>query len=497
MLPTSTIWPWSSRACAISAIKMDKLKMIFIAFLALALLGSVQASTIQSGQDVQSAINSAKAGDIIIVGSGNINTFEVDKPLTIEGQSGSIMHAALQKPAIKINSDGVRIIGFRIIGVGKDTTAKFNYYMQNPAAASGKRLDQPNSAILVNANNVHIENTIIFGAQAGLKATNADNLTLKNVTLESCESGAALTKCFDGRIEDCSFSNCEKFGLDAEQCSNIVLQGNHIVNTSSAGALIKDSDKCSVLENTFSQNTFGLSLWKTTHSQVLRNQVDHNYYGILITQNSNNNTIADNVAEDNSRSEIVTGFGIGISLQENSSYNVVFRNTATGNFNGLETSKGCKYNAFLGNNATDNKHGIRMNENRNNVIFGNNFYNNNINAYENASLNIWNTTIGNYYSDYQGKDENSDGLGDQSYSIPGQDSSTRDFFPLTRPYREARLNASTINDAVSKYAVYGLAYNEIPVYRKQGDTIVISSQPRTSPPKWSNSQPLDVNAPPY
>ena len=43
----------------------------------------------------------------------------------------------MQKPAIKVNSDGVTISGFRILGVGKDTTAKFNYYMQNPTAAAG------------------------------------------------------------------------------------------------------------------------------------------------------------------------------------------------------------------------------------------------------------------------------------------------------------------------------------------------------------------------
>lgn len=495
MLPMNIIWPWSSQACATSVIKIRK--MFFIAILALALFANAEASTIQSGRDIQTAINSAKDGDLILVGSGEFNTFEVDKPLTILGQGGSILHAAIQKPAIKIDSDGVKIIGFKILGVGKDTTAKFEYYLQNPAAASGKRLDQPNAAVVVNADNVHLENTIIFGAQAGLTAKNADNLTLKNVTLESCESGAALTKCLNSKIEGCSFSNCDKFGLDVELCREIILEGNRIVNTSSAGALVKESELCSIQNNTFSGNTFGLSLWRTVQSQVLRNQVDHNYYGILITDSSNNNTIADNVAKDNSRSEIVSGFGIGISLQENSSYNIVFRNTAKGNFNGLEASRGCKFNVLLGNNVSDNNHGIRMNENNNNVVYGNNFYNNKINAYENASLNIWNTTTGNYYSDYQGKDENGDGIGDESYSLPGQDSTAKDYHPLTRPYHEASLNVSELLDVVKKYATYGPLYGEIPAYRKQDGTIVISSQMRTSPPKWSNSQPLDVNTPPY
>jgi nitrous oxidase accessory protein len=167
------------------------------------------------------------------------------------------------------------------------------------------------------------------------------------------------------------------------------------------------------------------------------------------------------LAEDNSRSEIMTGFGIGISLQENSSYNMLIRNTAKGNFNGLELSRGCKFNAVYDNNASDNKHGIRLNENRNNLVFGNNFFRNDINAYENTSLNIWNTTIGNYYNDYRGKDENNDGIGDQPYSLPGPESRSFDFRPLIRPFR-AGLDNAMLSDEVKKYAVYGPADEELP-----------------------------------
>ena len=243
-------------------------------------------------------------------------------------------------------------------------------------------------------------------------------------------------RCRYARIESCSFSNCKKYGLDIEQSRDLMLENNSIANTTNAGTLLKESDGCSISGNVFSKNTFGLSLWNASYNQVKRNRADHNYYGILVTDWSNNNTITDNVAEDNSRSEIVKGFGIGISLQENSSYNMLVRNTAKRNFNGLEVSRGCKFNAVYDNNASENSHGIRLNENRNNLIFGNNFYNNNINAYENTSLNIWNTTIGNYYSDYRGKDENGDGIGDQPYSLPGPESKSFDHRPLIRPYRE-------------------------------------------------------------
>ncbi|VVB68588.1 Right handed beta helix region [uncultured archaeon] len=491
MLPMSTAWPWSSPACATSGIRLCR--MILIVFLASALFFSAQGSTIQAGADIQAAINAAKAGDTILVGPGDQNSFEVDKPLTIVGQGGPVLHAVIQRPAIKIICDGTTVSGFKILGVGKDSAAKFNYYMDNPAAAAGQRLDQPNAAIVVSANDVSVKNITIFGSQAGVQAEEADNLLVQNATLESCDSGVTLLRSSLCRLENCRFSNCRKYGLNAEKCDDLKVQNSSFVSSDNAGFLLKESDGCQVQDNVFSGARFGLSLWNASFNQVRRNRADHNYYGILITYNSNDNIIEDNVVEENRRNEIVKGFGIGISLQENSSDNLLIRNTAKKNFNGLEVSKGCKLNVVFGNNASENNHGIRLNENRNNLIFANNFYNNNINAYENASLNIWNTTIGNYYSDYHGKDENGNGIGDQPYALPGQDSESSDFQPLIKPYRDGGLNLTALKEEVRRYARYGPADEEIPPFRMSSGTIVISSRVPTSPPKWSDSKPLDIN----
>ena len=155
MPPTSTEWPWSSRACATSAIELRPQGSRAAAGLACSLailfllLSAVQASTIDAGSNIQAAIDSASAGDIILVSAGDYGSFLVDRPVTIMGEGEPCLYAGLQRPAIEVKSDGVAISGFRIKGVGKDTTAKFNYYMQNPAAAAGASLDDPNSAIVV------------------------------------------------------------------------------------------------------------------------------------------------------------------------------------------------------------------------------------------------------------------------------------------------------------------------------------------------------------
>ncbi|MFZ3148341.1 MAG: NosD domain-containing protein [Methanothrix sp.] len=456
----------------------------------------VSANVIQAGTDIQTAINSAKTGDTIVVGPGEVSRFEVDRPLTIEGQGSPIISAALQKPAIRVSSDDVTITGFRIKGVGKDSEAKFDYYMQNPAAAAGGRFDEPNSAIVVSGYGISIKNCSIFGAQVAISAENVQDLVLQNTTMDGCDTGASILQSARVNVTACRITSCKKYGLDIEKSRDVTLDNNSIVNNTNGGILLKETNGGIIQDNILSTNTFGLSLWNASFNQVRRNRADHNNYGILVTASSNYNNITDNLAEDNSRSEIVTGFGIGISLQENSSYNMLIRNTAKGNFNGLEISKGCKFNAVYDNNASDNKHGIRLNENRNNLIFSNNFFRNDLNAYENTSLNIWNTTIGNYYSDYTGKDENNDGIGDQPYSLPGPESRSFDSRPLIRPFRAA-LNSTQIRGEVKKYAVYGPADDEYSTISEQKGVMVISRKASSSPPKWTDTRAFDASAPPF
>lgn len=490
MLLMSMVWQWSSRVCGTSGIDLAvKPIMLLQLLLASMLISSASATVIQSGPDIQAAIAKASPGDTIIVGSGEHNIFEVDKPLRILA-TGAEIRAGIQRPAITISSDGVSISGFRIEGVGKDTTSKFDYYMQNPEAAAGQRLDLPNAAILVNGNDAVIGNTTIFGAEAGIFDDSTMNISLLNDTFESCDSGATLKSCSPGKIVGCAFSKCNKAGMDIEGCSGFMVRNNNVTDTTNVGLLLKESSECNVTDNLFSGNIEGLALWNSTFIDVLRNSADHNYYGILLS-GSNNNTVMDNNANDNSRSEIVKGFGVGISLQENCSWNVIAKNTARRDFNGLEAIKDCTLNVIYGNNATDNTHGLRMDKNYNNLIFGNNFARNTINAYENSSRNTWNTTIGNYYSDYKGKDENGDGIGDQPYTLPGTDIRSVDLRPLIRPFAAVLRSVNELRSEPMTYARYSsLVGGDSKPFKIVGGAIVIQSKAPTGPPTFPESRSI-------
>ncbi|RZN14874.1 MAG: hypothetical protein EF812_04260, partial [Methanosarcinales archaeon] len=94
---------------------------------------------------------------------------------------------------------------------------------------------------------------------------------------------------------------------------------------------------------------------------------------------------------------------------------------------------------------SNNNYGISMWSSSNNILYHNNLINNtNNNAYD-TGTNQWNTsTVGNYYSDYTGSDNNSDGIGDTSYQIPG--GSSIDYFPLMHPWEKTPLKGDLDDD---------------------------------------------------
>jgi len=92
-------------------------------------------------------------------------------------------------------------------------------------------------------------------------------------------------------------------------------------------------------------------------------------------------------------------------------------------------------NTIIENIISDhNSYGIYLEgQSSNNIIYRNNFQNNNPNAWDESS-NIWDdaTGEGNYWDDYSGIDGDGDGIGDVPYSIPG--GSNQDNYPLIHPY---------------------------------------------------------------
>ena len=123
-------------------------------------------------------------------------------------------------------------------------------------------------------------------------------------------------------------------------------------------------------------------------------------------------------------------------------------NTVIGNYvigtNGtaISLSMSSYNNTIAGNQIENNKVGIStlsvysQGGTRDNSIYNNNFINNTKNVSNDViitevSVNFWdNGAVGNYWSDYNGTDNNGDGIGDTPYII---DENNQDNYPLMEP----------------------------------------------------------------
>jgi parallel beta-helix repeat protein len=152
---------------------------------------------------------------------------------------------------------------------------------------------------------------------------------------------------------------------------------------------------------------------------------NNTHYGIHIT-NSHNNCIFGNYIEDS---------GTGIQLVE-SYNNTIFQNKIVGNGEGIGFGSGGGHSTVFHNLIADNGYAFTFWASSHNTIYGNNLINNTNQVHAWSSSNNWDyESMGNYWSDYNGSDENNDGIGDAPYMITTspEDYGDADNYPLMEP----------------------------------------------------------------
>ncbi len=309
------------------------LSILFVALMIIIITPGAFATTItvNSGDSIQAAINSASPGDTIQVNSGTyVENLDIDRSITLTGIGLPTVDGSNQDSiyVIEIDADNVTVQGFNVIN---------DVY-----------------GIYVGSNNCNVTGNKISSTQYGLNLYNAynTNVTGNNVDQNSYE-GIYLQDSNNNTISGNTANNDASVGIDIQGSCNNTITGN-TANDSTGGDGITigtSSDNNTFIGNILcNNNRYGIELSKSNDSNVTGNLACNNGYDGMYSYSANGtNFVTGNTMNNNS--------GNGISLYLSDGANFVTGNTVTNNLNnGIELSSiynGNVYDNIVVNNCID------------------------------------------------------------------------------------------------------------------------------------------------
>ena len=170
----------------------------------------------------------------------------------------------------------------------------------------------------------------------------------------------------------------------------------------------------------FDENRGGVGIHFSSHyNTVIQNRMANGMYGMVLN-NADSNQISQN---------FMSHLELGICFQINTDYNNV-----------------------IGNNIKNCSEGVELRQASHNRFFHNIFNNSQQVVISNYGyVNFWDDGYpsgGNYWSDYNGTDVDSDGIGDTSYYI---DEYNQDNYPLITPFISLEEMRAQYSDLMSTY----------------------------------------------
>lgn len=322
---------------------------------------------------------------------------------------------------------------------------------------------------IVNDNGQWLDPT---GGGIGLIDCSSCFVGLNNLNNNS-ESGILLNRCNSTEVYAARVTNSSQGGIYLWYCNQCNVLASYLKNNASAtdyrlGVSVEYSQDCIIAANRIYNSTTGVDILRSQNCQI----IDENniaYCGQAVSvEESSHMRIAENFLFGNSGGVIclnsndsmvitndISNTYNGISFYEDSNWTVAYNNIG-GNSEGIsvEWSLGCQ---IYENEITNNTVGVSLKQYVENYeIFENRIYNNSVGIslacdkitfhrniffnntkhVENMLLNEtgkgyndWNDGkgIGNYWGDYQGYDDDGDGVGESPYVI---DMKNRDYYPL-------------------------------------------------------------------
>ena len=386
---------------------------------------------------IQTAIDYASAGDIIIVGSNNTGhgtgiyneNVNVTKSLTIKSESGYeytiVVASNTDDHVFELLADNVTIgvenCGFSIYGATNSNKAGICIYERTGCIIQGNRCGWDSS----HKNNIGI---YLFSSSA--------NMLTGNITDSNGMHGISLSSSSYNTLEENTVSSNPNSGIFLVSSSYNTLMGNTASSNSYIGIFLSSSCNNTLATNICqSNNSFGIQLYSSCNNTLTGNTISLNSYNGIQLNSSSNNTLTGNTVESN---------GVyGIYLYSSSNNNTLTGNTVRSNNDcGIFLYSSSNNNTFYLNNLSNNDSNVGVSSCSGNILNSpTTIY------YDYTAGSLHKNYIGNYYSDYTGSDADGDGIGTDPYN--GMDMT--DNYPLMTTSDHYSLQAWWLNSDIKMY----------------------------------------------
>jgi len=341
--------------------------------------------------DLKIILEQAIDGDVIELKTGQYTgNFLIDKSITVNCQKGAVIDGNFQKDTIRVLSENVTIKNCNILHWGNNLT-------------------EMNAGLFIEktAHNIHIENNYIHGDTFGMWLDSSQNATVinnkveGNLSIRSQDRGNGIhlfnvTHALvennevwhtrDGIYIDTSNNNRLiantlhdlRYGIHYMYSYSNHIEDNHTYNTRTGYALMQS--KYLTVKNNTSENdkNYGMLMNFIVHSTIAGNQIINTKQPLGV----------------NGKREDYGAEGKGLFIY-NSPFNKLSNNLITKSDIGIHLTAGSEGNEIFGNYFVKNRRQVKYVANRK-VEW----------SFENK---------GNFWSDYQGWDRNSDGIGDEAF----------------------------------------------------------------------------------
>lgn len=240
-------------------------------------------------------------------------------------------------------------------------------------------------------------------------------------------------------------------GIWLNASDNNILYGNDCDANDFDGIFLKGSNKNVLSENIARNNEFGIWIEASTDNSISFNNASDNRNSGFYMKISSDNQFTDNIALDGQ-----FGFWIEKSTRNIFSNNVVSCGPESYGFTLIDSDN----NTMSRNSASDNFLGVRLDESSSgNRIFHNNFFNNNLTLRGFLHNSLDNGIEGNYWSNYNGTDNDQDGIGDTPYVKNENNTDNSPLMGLFFDFKVGPEGKKSHVYAVSNCTVHGFQHN--------------------------------------